>query len=129
VTEPAGAPGKDRQERILDAVLMVLSRSGISGVSMRAVAREAGVALGLVNYHDADKKGLIPAALHRIEEQDVTPVEADPELDPEDRTGCVRRHDGCRRSSATRPASQRSSRQHGRSCPSDSATTGPRTST
>ena len=49
----------DRQARILEAVLRLLSRHGISGVSMRAVAREAGVALGLVNYYYADKTSLI----------------------------------------------------------------------
>ena len=38
---------------------------------MRAVAREARVSLGLVNYHYEDKTSLIGAALHRIEEKDV----------------------------------------------------------
>jgi AcrR family transcriptional regulator len=84
-SEPIGAPEKDRQARILDAVLGLLSRQGISGVSMRAVAREAGVALGLVNYYYADKTSLIGAALRRIEEQDIALVEPDPSLAPEDR--------------------------------------------
>ncbi|RCG15627.1 TetR family transcriptional regulator [Streptomyces diacarni] len=73
-----------RQERILDAVLALLSQHGISGVSMRAVAREAGVALGLVNYYYDDKVTLIGAALRRIEEQDVALVEPDPARGPED---------------------------------------------
>jgi len=84
-TVPGAPPEKDRQERILDAVLELLSRHGIAGVSMRAVAREAGVALGLVNYHYTDKFGLIRAALLRIEEQDVALVEADPDLAPDER--------------------------------------------
>jgi AcrR family transcriptional regulator len=84
-TEPTGAPEKDRQERILDAVLSLLARHGISGVSMRAVAREAGVALGLVNYYYEDKTSLIGAALRRIEEQDIALVEPDPLLSPENR--------------------------------------------
>jgi AcrR family transcriptional regulator len=76
----------DRQSRILEAVLTLLSRHGISGVSMRSVAREAGVALGLVNYHYDDKVGLIKAALRRIEEQeDVALVEPDPTLPAEER--------------------------------------------
>jgi AcrR family transcriptional regulator len=58
----------DRQSRILEAVLRLLSRHGISGVSMRSVAREADVALGLVSYYYEDKVSLIRAALHRIEE-------------------------------------------------------------
>ena len=72
-----------RQERILDAVLALLSQHGISGVSMRAVARQAGVALGLVNYYYTDKTTLIGAALRRIEEQDVAMVEPDPARSPE----------------------------------------------
>jgi AcrR family transcriptional regulator len=66
--EAAGADEKvDRQSRILEAVLRLLSRQGISGLNMRSVAREADVALGLVNYYYEDKVSLIRAALHRIE--------------------------------------------------------------
>lgn len=75
----------DSAGRILDAVLTLLSRHGIGGVSMRAVAREAGVALGLVNYHYDDKTSLIRAALRRIEEQDIALVEPDPSLPPHER--------------------------------------------
>ena len=83
MTGPSSAvPEKDRQQRILDAVLALLSREGISAVSMRAVAREAGVSLGLVSYHYADKTSLIAAALRRIEDQDVALVEPDPDLAP-----------------------------------------------
>jgi TetR/AcrR family transcriptional regulator, cholesterol catabolism regulator len=67
-------PGKDRRERILDAVVTLLGRQGISAVSIRAVAREAGVASGLVGYYFEDKTDLIGAALRRIEEQDVALV-------------------------------------------------------
>ena len=75
----------DRQTRILEAVVTLLSRHGISGVSMRAVAREAGVALGLVNYYYEDKTSLIGAALRRIEEQDVALVEPDATQPPHER--------------------------------------------
>jgi AcrR family transcriptional regulator len=84
-SQPIAEPEKDRQARILDAVLKLLSEQGISGVSIRAVAREAGVALGLVNYYYEDKIGLIAAALRRIEEQDVALVAPDPDSAPEDR--------------------------------------------
>jgi TetR/AcrR family transcriptional regulator, cholesterol catabolism regulator len=77
-------PG-DRQARILDAVLAILSRKGISGVSMRAVAAEAGVALGLVNYHYKDKTSLIAAALRRVGERDLAIVNPDPALPPVER--------------------------------------------
>jgi len=84
-TDASDAPEKDRQERILDAVLTLLSRHGISGVSIRAVAAEAGVALGLVNYYFDDKTSLIRAALRRIEEHDVALVASEQGGSPEKR--------------------------------------------
>ncbi|MGO4245853.1 TetR/AcrR family transcriptional regulator [Paenarthrobacter sp. RAF54_2] len=74
----------DRQTRILEAALELLSRHGISGINMRAVAREAGVALGLVNYYYEDKSSLIRAVLHRIEEHDLMLVEPEPASTPEE---------------------------------------------
>jgi AcrR family transcriptional regulator len=74
----------DRQSRILEAALDLLSRHGISGVNMRAVAREAGVALGLVNYYYEDKSSLIRAALHRIDEHDLMLVAPDPASPPDE---------------------------------------------
>jgi AcrR family transcriptional regulator len=74
----------DRQSRILEAALELLSRHGISGVSMRAVAREAGVALGLVNYYYDDKTSLIRAALHRVDEHDLQLVAQDSSLAPDE---------------------------------------------
>jgi TetR/AcrR family transcriptional regulator, cholesterol catabolism regulator len=75
----------DRQGRILRATVDLLAREGIAGVSMRAVAREAGVALGLVNYHFEDKLSLIRAALSRVEEEDLAMVEPDQGLAARDR--------------------------------------------
>ncbi len=62
-------------QRILDATLAVLARNGVAGVSVRAVAAEAGVARGLAGYYFANKSGLISAALRRIGEQDLDLVE------------------------------------------------------
>ncbi len=73
-----------RESQILDGVLRVLARDGISGVSMRAVAREAGVAVGLMNYYFDDKSGMIAAALERIGEQDAAMVEVSDEVGAED---------------------------------------------
>ncbi len=71
-------------ERILDATLAVLARDGVAGVSMRAVAREAGVALGLANYHFDGKTALISAALERIGEKDLELVAAADGMAPVD---------------------------------------------
>ena len=59
----------DRQALILQAVIDLLARQGISGVSVRAVAREAGVALGRVSYYYEDKTSLMVAATHPREEE------------------------------------------------------------
>lgn len=80
--EPADR--NDREQRILDAALMLLAHHGISGVSMRAVAKEAGVSLGLVNYYYADKTALVSAVLLRVEEDDIALVRPDPVKSPED---------------------------------------------
>lgn len=78
MTDAASDAGRlDGKARILQAVIDLLARQGISGVSMRAVAREAGVSLGLLSYHYADKTDLIRAALHRIEESDLAILEPD----------------------------------------------------
>ena len=74
----------DRRTRILDAALAVLGRDGISGVSMRAVAREADLSLGLANYYFSDKHGLIVAALERIADADAAMVADRPGGDPDE---------------------------------------------
>ena len=51
---PARRPSEERVVRralLLEAVLRLLSRDGSAGSSLRAGAREAGVALGLVHYY------------------------------------------------------------------------------
>ena len=53
------------QEQILDAVVSVILRHGIGGASMRTVAKEADVSLGLLSYHFDDKQTLILAVFKR----------------------------------------------------------------
>jgi AcrR family transcriptional regulator len=79
-TVPPDRP--DRQQQILDAVLTVLARDGIAGVSVRAVAKEAGVASGLAGYYFDGKTAMIESALHRIGEQDVELLKTRPGNDP-----------------------------------------------
>ncbi|MDH3299894.1 MAG: TetR/AcrR family transcriptional regulator [Acidimicrobiia bacterium] len=71
---PASSAGENEppaDERILDSTLAVLARDGVAGVSVRAVAAEAGVARGLAGYYFTNKTGLVAAALRRIGEQDL----------------------------------------------------------
>ncbi|MBB2995725.1 AcrR family transcriptional regulator [Paeniglutamicibacter cryotolerans] len=79
-------PGKKihREQLILDAVLTLLAQHGISGVSMRAVASEAGVSLGLVNYYYSDKISLMAAVLERVEKDDMSIVTPDPDKSAEE---------------------------------------------
>jgi TetR/AcrR family transcriptional regulator, cholesterol catabolism regulator len=79
-TQPAGKA--DREQLILDAALAVLARDGIAGVSVRAVAKEAGVASGLAGYYFEGKTGMVEAALRRIGEQDVELLAPRPGTDP-----------------------------------------------
>lgn len=74
----------DRQSRILEAAVDLLSRHGMSGVNMRAVAREAGVALGLVNYYYKDKLSLIRPALQRVGEDDLMLLATESSMPPDE---------------------------------------------
>ncbi|MEM7139575.1 MAG: TetR family transcriptional regulator [Actinomycetota bacterium] len=55
----------ESQEHILDAAMSCIVRDGIEGTSLRNVAREADVSLGLLSYHFDDKRSLIVAAFER----------------------------------------------------------------
>jgi len=57
--------GTSTQDQILDAVMAVIVREGVRGASMRNVAEEADVSLGLISYHFDDKRSLIEAAFKR----------------------------------------------------------------
>ena len=88
-SEPSGLPA---DQRILDATLTVLARNGLAGASMRAVASEAGLSVGLANYHFENKTTLISAALRRIGDQDAEMVAPDLDADPADHLrDCLRK--------------------------------------
>lgn len=57
--------GPSTQDQILDAVMAVIVRDGVRGASMRTVAEEADVSLGLISYHFDDKRSLIEATFKR----------------------------------------------------------------
>lgn len=77
----------DTQDQILDAVMSVIMREGVSGASMRTVAEEADVSVGLLSYHFDDKDSLIIAAYERTTEQLLAAATAAVEVieDPRDR--------------------------------------------
>ena len=55
----------DAKEEILDAVVTVIVRDGLEGASLRTVANEADVSLGLLGYHFSGKQALLLAAFSR----------------------------------------------------------------
>jgi AcrR family transcriptional regulator len=57
---PGGASRtSDTRARILEAARTVLAREGYAAATMRAIGREAGVAVGLANYHFNSRRQLL----------------------------------------------------------------------
>ena len=65
----------ETQEQILDATMQVIVREGLDSTSMRAVAEEADVSLGLLSYHFEGKEQLIVAAFRRATERLITLID------------------------------------------------------
>ncbi len=59
------ARGEQTRERILDAVLELAALGGPRAVTYRAVAEEAGVALGVMSYHFSSRRDLLTQAFRR----------------------------------------------------------------
>lgn len=60
-----------RRDRIIDAALEVISRDGVTGVSHRRVAHEAGVPLGSMTYYFSGIHDLLMEAFTRFTDQAV----------------------------------------------------------
>lgn len=60
------APEEARREQILHAAYQVALRAGVDGVTVRAVAAEAGLSHGLVLFHFGRKDQLVAALLDRV---------------------------------------------------------------
>jgi TetR/AcrR family transcriptional regulator, cholesterol catabolism regulator len=71
-----------KQEQIIDAALRILARDGFTGLSMRAVAAEAGLTPGLITYYYPTKTEIVCAALRQIGEQDAALVAVEEGLAP-----------------------------------------------
>jgi AcrR family transcriptional regulator len=62
-------PVADRRRQLVDAGLAIAEREGVSAVTARRVASEAGVSLGLVSYCFASKDELTIALATRIAQE------------------------------------------------------------
>ncbi len=62
---PAGPAGDGARERLLVAAVALLAERGPASVSLRDVARRAGVNLGLIHRHFGSRDALVAAALEQ----------------------------------------------------------------
>lgn len=60
-----------KERSLLEATVRLLGRGGVAGVTHRAVAREAGVSLGVVTYRYQTMDILLAAALEHVCEVDL----------------------------------------------------------
>jgi AcrR family transcriptional regulator len=55
-----------RRTAIVRATIRCLARHGYTGLTMKKVAREAGVSQGILHYYFADKRAILVAALETV---------------------------------------------------------------
>jgi AcrR family transcriptional regulator len=67
----------ERRETILDAAARTIVAHGVHGFRLQDVADEAGVSQPLVSSHVADRDELIASAFVRVDERELTAIEAD----------------------------------------------------
>ena len=60
---PRTAPPEVRRRQLIDATITCIARHGISGTTLTAVTKEAGLSLGLANFHFKSKDALLTATL------------------------------------------------------------------
>jgi len=63
------APPEVRRQQLIDATLTCVSQHGISGTTLTAVTKEAGVSLGLVNFHFKSKDILLAETLNYLAQE------------------------------------------------------------
>lgn len=61
---PAAPP--DTHTRILDAVERIIVQKGVTGLTLEAAAREAGVSKGGLLYHFGSKEALLTGLMQRL---------------------------------------------------------------
>ncbi|RMI37929.1 TetR/AcrR family transcriptional regulator [Streptomyces triticirhizae] len=66
----------ERRERVVDAVHRLADRHGLEGVTLRDVAREAGLSMGAVQRGFRDKDEMLALALARVGERFVARARA-----------------------------------------------------
>ena len=98
-------PALTSRDDLTDALIRVVVAAGLDAVSIRTVAREAGVSIGTVQYHFATKDDLLLAAYQRAIDQVALRAGPSPPRTPTRRPTSVRCCASCSRSTnAARPS-------------------------
>ncbi len=58
-----------RRQALIDAAITSLKRDGHDGLSVRSIAAEAGVSIGLINHHFPNKEVLVAEAYRHFHRQ------------------------------------------------------------
>lgn len=59
----------EQRERVLEAAARLFAQKGYGGTGMRALAREAGVSLSMINYYFGSKQGVFEQLLDQIHDR------------------------------------------------------------
>jgi AcrR family transcriptional regulator len=105
-------PPAQRREQLIDAALQVILDQGYSGVSIEAVAREAGVTRPVVYDHFPNLGRLLHALIEREERISLEQLERVVPDDPADKDPVELRRSGRRADSPRDPRAGRGCRQH-----------------
>jgi len=62
-------PSQNTDQRLVETALQVLRKSGLSGLKLRDVAKEAGVNLGMFHYHFKTKEAFTRRVLQEVYEK------------------------------------------------------------
>ena len=68
---PRIADKQERRNQIVEAASRVIVRDGLSGTSMRVVAKEAGCTIGLINHWFSSRDDLVEATFDRAIEMEM----------------------------------------------------------
>lgn len=67
--KPRTAPPEIRRKQLIDATIACIARKGISGTTLTAIAKEAGLSLGLANFHFKSKDTLLSETLKHLADE------------------------------------------------------------
>ena len=62
-------PADDRRQALIEATIASLRRHGHKGLSVRRIAAEAGVSIGLINHHFPNKNALVAESYRHFSRQ------------------------------------------------------------